>query len=114
MGLSFVDAFVRGQRGAWIGLFAVVLIISALALAQRGQRSSPRRVLLLSGLVSALAASGTLVTMALAIPRILWRPIAPPPYAVASGEVWRALRAPAAMLFVNGKPDIGLAGVDAA
>jgi hypothetical protein len=114
MGASVVDAFLRGQRAAWIGLFVVVAVALVSALAQRGPRTSPGKVLLLSALVSGLAAGGILVATALAVPRITWRRTAPPPYASAAGDVWRTLRAPATALLLDGRPEIGLAGVDRA
>lgn len=112
MGASLVDAFLRGQRGAWIGLFAVVLVAAAVALGSRGARTSPGRVLLLSALVSALSAGGILLAMAFALPRIVWRRAPSPAFAAPSGEMWRTLRAPAASFLSQGRPEIGLAGID--
>jgi len=113
MGASLVDAFLRGHRGTWIGLFVVVLVTAAIALAARGPRATAGKVLLLSVLVSALSAAGILVAMALAVPRIVWRRSPTPPFAVASGDVWRALRAPSTSFLLGGEPEIGLAGLDA-
>ena len=114
MGTSVVDAFLRGNRGAWIGLLVALALTAAITFFQRASRTSPARVLLLSALVSVLSVVGILVAMALAVPRIVWRRVAPPAYAVATGDVWRTLRAPSASVLDHGRPDIGLPGVDAA
>lgn len=110
MGASVVDAILRGHRGAWIGLFSVVIVTVAVVLALRESRTSPAKVLLLSALVSVLSAGGILVAMGLAMPRIVWRKAGTPPFAARSGEVWRALRAPSAVLVAGERPEIGLAG----
>jgi hypothetical protein len=113
MGASVVDAIVRGHRGAWVVLFVAVAIAAIAALLARGTRVSAGRVLGLSGLVTVLAAGGVLAAMGLAVPKLVWRAAPPPPFVNASGEVWRALRAPATTLLDAGKPEIGVAGVDA-
>lgn len=113
MGASVIDAVVRGQRGAWIALFAVVLVAVVVALAQRPGRTSVARVLVLAGLTTALSALGILVAMGLSIPKIVWRDVPLPPFATSSGATWRGLRAPAAAVLDNGRPEIGIPGLDA-
>lgn len=114
MGASVIDAVVRGQRGAWIGLFAALLVVAVITLWPRSGRASVGRVLLLGGLTSALSAVGILVAMALSVPKIVWRAAPLPPFALSSGATWRSLRAPAATLLDEGRPEIGIPGLDAA
>ena len=113
MGASVIDAILRGQRGAWIGLFALVLVAALVALLQRPGKTSVGRVLLLAAVTSVLSAGGILVAMALSLPRIVWREAPLPPFAVASGNLWRSLRAPAATVLDKGRPEIALPGIDA-
>lgn len=112
MGATVVDAFLRGHRGAWIGLFALVLAAVVAVLVQRGARATPGRLLLTSALVSVLSAGGVLVGTALAVPRLVWRRAPAPPFLVASGTTWRSLRAPSTALMVGGRPEVGIAGLD--
>lgn len=114
MGASVVDAFLRGHRGAWIGLFVALALTALVVLLQRGSRTTPGRVLLLSAMVSLLSAFGILVAMALSVPRITWRPVPTPPYAVSAGETWRSLRSLAAPVLHEGRPEIALPALDSA
>lgn len=113
MGASVIDAVLRGERGAWVGLFAVVLVAAVITLLPRSGRASVGRVLVLGGLTSALSAVGILVAMALSVPKIVWRDAALPPFAMSSGGTWRSLRAPAATVLDRGRPEIGVPGLDA-
>ncbi|MEZ4299593.1 MAG: hypothetical protein R3B70_31885 [Polyangiaceae bacterium] len=113
MGSSVIDAFLRGHVVAWAALFAVVLLATAAALAQKLRRATPARVLLTSVLVSIVSAAGILAGSALSIPRIVWRRGPIPAFAVPSGEGWRALRAPSTAILIEGRPEVGLAGLDA-
>jgi hypothetical protein len=114
MGASVIDAILRGQPGAWIGLFVVVLVAALVALLQRPGTTSVGRVLLMAAITSVLSAGGILVAMALSVPRIVWREAPLPPFAVASGAMWRSLRAPAATVLDKGRPEIAIPGLDAA
>ena len=112
MGASVVDAILRGHRGAWIGLFVALAFTALVALSQRGSRASPGRVLLLSAMVSVLSAFGVLVAMALSVPRITWRRVPTPAFAVPAGDTWRSLRSLAAPVLDEGRPEIALPGLD--
>ncbi len=114
MGASVIDAILRGQPGAWIGLFVTVLVAALVALLQRPGRTSVGRVLLMAAVTSLLSAGGILVAMALSLPRIVWREAPLPPFAVASGSTWRSLRAPSATVLDKGRPEIAIPGLDAA
>lgn len=112
MGATVVDAFLRGHRGAWIGLLGLVLVTAVVVLWPRGNRSGVGRLLITSALVSVLSVAGVLVGTALAIPRIVWRRAPAPAFAAASGATWRTLRAPSTRLVVDGRPEVGIAGVE--
>jgi hypothetical protein len=114
MGASVALAFLRGHREAWIGLFVALAVTALVALRQRGSRATPGRVLLLSAMVSVLAAFGILLAMALAVPRVTWRRVPTPAFAVPAGESWRSLRSLAAPVLDAGRPEIALPGLDAA
>lgn len=111
MGATIVDAFLRGHRGAWIGLLSFVVISVAAVLVQRAPKATPGRLLLTSVLVSLLSAFGILVGTALSVPRIIWRPAPLPPFAAATGASWRTARAPSTAVMVEGRPEVGVAGV---
>lgn len=113
MGATVVDAFLRGHRGAWIGLLAVAFVAVVAVLVQRGPRATPGRLLLTSLLVSLLSAGGVLAGTALAIPRLVWKKAAVPPFMVPAGASWRSMRAPAAVVLAGGQPELGIAGMDA-
>src|SRR5690606_31098267 len=89
-------------------------VTAVVALAQRGSRVSPGRVLLLSAMVSVLSAFGILVATALSVPRITWRRVPTPAYAVPAGDTWRSMRSLAAPVLDDGRPEIALPGLDAA
>lgn len=110
MGATLVDAFLRGHRGAWIGLLGLVLLAVVAVLVQRAHKATPGRLLLTSMLVSVLSVAGVLAGTALAVPRIVWRRAEAPPFVVASGDTWRTLRAPSTALLVDGRPEVGVAG----
>ena len=112
MGASVIDAILRGQRGAWVGLLVAVLVAAVIALPPRAGRPTVGRVLLLAALTSVLSAGGVLVAMAFSVPRIVWRKAPLPAYAMSSGESWRSLRAPAATLLDEGRPEVAVAGLD--
>jgi hypothetical protein len=114
MGATLVDAFLRGHRGAWIGLLALVLIAAVAVVVQRAPKASPGRILLTSALVSVLSVAGVLAGTALAVPRIVWRRVTVPPFVAASGPTWRSARAPSTALLVGGAPEVGVAGIDEA
>lgn len=110
MGATVVDAFLRGHRGAWIGLLGLVLVALVAVLVQRPQKASPGRLLLTAALVSVLSVGGVLAGTALSVPRIVWRRVPAPPFVVAAGSTWRSFRAPSTTLFVGGRPEVGVAG----
>ncbi len=112
MGATLVDAFLRGHRGAWIGLLGLVLVAVVAVLVQRAHKATPGRLLLTSMLVSLLSVAGVLAGTALAMPRIVWRRAQVPPFVVPSGDTWRTLRAPSTALLVDGRPEVGVAGAD--
>ncbi|MFO0587687.1 MAG: hypothetical protein U0441_09110 [Polyangiaceae bacterium] len=114
MGASAIDAILRGQLGAWLGLFVTVLIASVIALWPRAGRPTVGRVLLLSALTSVLAAGGILAGLAFSVPRIVWRAAPLPAFAVGTGDTWRSLRAPAVTVLDQGRPEVAVPGLDAA
>lgn len=113
MGATVIDAILRGQVGAWVGLFVAVMIAAVIALWPRAGRPGVGRVLLLAAITSALSAGGILAAMAFSVPRIVWHPSPLPPFAVGSGDTWRSLRAPAVTLLDEGRPEIGVPGLTA-
>lgn len=112
MAATLVDWILRGRVWAWIPALAVV-VVAAIAVWSPHQRPPGIvRVLLLSALVSVLAAGGFLVATALAVPKLVWKPVEASAWAAPEGETWRVLRGPIGRVAVEGRPEVAVPAVD--
>jgi hypothetical protein len=107
------EAIVRGDLAPGLLVIALWALTAAFALRPSGAISSARALGLLA-LALPTSLVGLAVGSALAVPRVRYAAAEEPLLAAASGETWRRLRGPAALVDVAGAPDVAVPTLDAA
>lgn len=116
-----IDSLISGDRSAWLGFGALWALTAVVVLlhrpaeeAARSRRAGAAFAFALMALATATSLSGLPLSAALAVPRLRWKAVeAPDLIATASGESWRKLRGPAAVI-PGPEPDLGIPTLDAA
>src|SRR5262245_21580972 len=112
---QLVQAIVRGERSIW-AILAIAWLIAVVVVLKRRREPvvSHVRVFGLLALGTALSLLGMTAATGLAVPRIAWKASSEPSLLAETGETWRRVRGPTALVNVDGAPDLAVPTIDAA
>jgi hypothetical protein len=110
---GLVDGLIEGDRLSWAVVGGIWLAAAIAAFTLRARAATPTRALILAAIASALVVVAAPLASALSLPHLRWANADEPTLVATTGETWRKLRGPAALVLVGGAPEIAIPTVDA-